>query len=180
MTFLTELDLFKQDDQGKFVMDGAKVGFVIDTKPYAGVLTISNQTVYINNNRVPTNVNCPDKKGMRYSWAVPKDQVSEYFIFDNKGYVDALADLDKKSAEYYCESEKFMANLDADSALIGREIIKESLKYKHDIAEQALRVAQKAIDDLTDEKGIKAECQTLKEKTEQRLEKVIESWKGAK
>lgn len=176
MKFLTAEDLQKKDDNGKYVMDGAVVGFLMDDRAYAARLTISNMGVYLCQTRIPCETTCPDKKDMRFSWGVRFEEVPDYFMFQDDEILPQLVDIDKAVIEFYKENEQIMADFDKKSMLVGLPIIKESLKVKHEIAETALRAAQKAIDELTTEDGIEEQTSALKSKADERCEKATESW----
>lgn len=176
MKFLTAEDLQKKDDNGKYLMDGAVVGFLMDDRAYAAKLTISNLGVYLCQTRIPCETTCPDKKHMRFAWGVKFDEVQDYFLFQDTEILPRLVDIDKAVIEFYKDNEQIMADFDKQSMLIGLPVIKESLKVKHQVAETALRAAQKAIEELTSEDGIEEQAKTLKAKADERCEKATESW----
>lgn len=176
MKFLTAEDLQKKDDNGKYIMDGAVVGFLMDDRAYAAKLTISSMGVYLCQTRIPCETTCPDKKDMRFAWGVRFEEVQDYFIFQDDTILPQLVDVDKAVIEFYKENEQIMADFDKKSMLVGLPVIKESLQVKHQVAETALRAAQKAIEELTSADGIEEQTQTLKAKADERCEKATESW----
>lgn len=176
MKFLTAEDLQKKDDNGKYVMDGAVVGFLMDDRAYAAKLTISNMGVYLCQTRIPCETTCPDKKSLRFAWGVKYDEVQDYFMFQDDEILPQLVDIDKATIEFYKDNEQIMADFDKKSMLVGLPVIKESLQVKHKVAETALRAAQKAIEELTSEDGIEEQTKTLKEKADERCEKATASW----
>lgn len=176
MKFLTAEDLQKKDDNGKYIMDGAVIGFLMDDRAYAARLTISNLGVYLCQTRIPCETTCPNKKDLRFAWGVKFDEVQDYFMFQDDEILPQLVDIDKATIEFYKDNEQIMADFDKRSMMIGLPVIKESLKVKHEIAEKALRAAQKAIEELTSEDGIEEQTQTLKAKADERCEKATTSW----
>jgi hypothetical protein len=176
MKFLTAEDLQKKDDNGKYVMDGAVIGFLMDDKAYSARLTISSMGVYLCQTRIPCETTCPDKKDLRFAWGVRFEEVQDYFMFQDEEILPQLVDIDRATIEFYKDNEKIMADFDKKSMLVGLPVIKESLKVKHEIAEKALRAAQKAIEELTSEDGIEEQTQTLKTKSDERCEKATASW----
>lgn len=177
MKFLTKDDLFAKTEDGKgYLMDGAVVGFVFDNKSYAAKLTISNQAAYLCQTRIPTDAPCPDKKGMRFAWRVEPEQIADYCIFQDDKVLPDLVELDKQNAEYYKNAEKQMADFDKASSYIGMEVIRESLKRKQKIAEDALKVAQKAYGYMATPDGIDEVCAENYKGSDDRYNKTIESW----
>lgn len=175
MKFLTKDDLFAKTDDGKFAMDGQVVGFVFDNKAYAAKLTISNQAVYLCQTRL-NGSECPDMKDMKFAWAIEPEQIPDYYIFQDEKIVKGLIELDKQVAEYYRVAEKQMADFDKTSSYIGADVIKESLEHKRKVAEDALKVAQKAYEYMATPTGIDENCVDLQNNAEDRYNKTIESW----
>lgn len=174
--FLTQDDLFKQDENNKYVMDGQIVGFIMEDKAFAAKLTISNMAVYLCQTRIATETQCPDMKGMKYTWAVKKDEVGDYYMFQDDSIVPALVEIDKQVAEYYKDSEHKMAEWDKQSVIGALPAIQETLEIKRKIAQTALEMAQKAAEKLASRQGAVDMCATLQEKATERYEKIIESW----
>jgi glutamyl/glutaminyl-tRNA synthetase len=174
--FLTQDDLFKQDENKKYVMDGQIVGFIMEDKAFAAKLTISNMAVYLCQTRIATETQCPDMKGMKYTWAVKKDEVGDYYMFQDDTIVPALVEIDKQVAEYYKDSENKMAEWDKQSVIDALPAIQETLEVKRKIAQTALEMAQKAAEKLASPQGAVDMCATLQEKATERYEKIIESW----
>lgn len=175
MKFLTKDDLFAKTDDGKFAMDGQVVGFVFDNKAYAAKLTISTQAIYLCQTRL-NGAECPDQKGMKFTWAIKPDDVKEYFIFQDDKIVKDLVELDKQVAEFYQNAEKQMADFDKASSYIGADAIKESLESKRKTAEVALQAAQKAYEYMATPQGIDETCADLQKGATERYNKTIESW----
>lgn len=176
MKFLTKDDLFKQDKNNKYVMDGQIVGFIMEDKAFAAKLTISNMAVYLCQTRIASETQCPDMKGMKFTWAVKKDEVGDYYMFQDDNIVPALVEIDKQVAEYYKDSEYKMAEWDKQSVISALPMIQESLVIKRKIAQTALEMAQKAAEKLASQQGAVEMCETLQEKATERYEKIIESW----
>lgn len=176
MKFLTKEDLFKQDKNNKYVMDGQIVGFIMEDKAFAAKLTISNMAVYLCQTRIASETQCPDMKGMKFTWAVKKDEVGDYYMFQDDNIVSALVEIDKQVAEYYKDSEYKMAEWDKQSVISALPMIQESLVIKRKIAQTALEMAQKAAEKLASQQGAVEMCAALQEKATERYEKVIESW----
>lgn len=174
--FLTQDDLFKQDENNKYVMDGQIVGFVIDNKAFAAKLTISNMAVYLCQTRIASETQCPDMKGMKFTWAVKKDEVGDYYMFQDDTIVPALVEIDKQVAEYYKDSEHKMAEWDKQSVIDALSAIQETLEVKRKIAQTALEIAQKAAEKLASPQGAVDMCAELQEKATERYEKTVESW----
>lgn len=176
MKFLTKADLFAKTDDGKFAMDGQVVGFVFDNNTYAAKLTISTNAVYLCQTRLNGGASCPDQKDMKFAWIVEPEQVSDYYIFQDDKILKDLVDLDKQVAEFYRVSEKQMADFDKASSYIGADVIKESLEHKRKVAEDALKVAQKAYEYMATPQGIDETCADLQKGADDRYNKTIESW----
>lgn len=174
--FLTQDDLFKQDENKKYVMDGQIVGFIMEDKAFAAKLTISNMAVYLCQTRIATETQCPDMKGMKYTWAVKKDEVGDYYMFQDDTIVPALVEIDKQVAEYYKDSEHKMAEWDKQSVIDALPAIQETLEVKRKIAQTALEMAQKAAEKLASPQGAVDMCAKLQEKATERYEKTVESW----
>lgn len=174
--FLTEADLFKQDENKKYVMDGQIVGFIMEDKAFAAKLTISNMAVYLCQTRIATETQCPDMKGMKYTWAVKKDEVGDYYMFQDDTIVPALVEIDKQVAEYYKDSEHKMAEWDKQSVMDALPVIQDTLEIKRQIAQKALEFAQKTAEKLASAQGAVDMCATLQEKATERYNKTVESW----
>lgn len=175
MKFLTKDDLFAKTEDNKFVMDGAIVGFVFDNKTYAAKLTISTKAIYLCQTRL-NGSECPDMKGMKFCWGVEPEQIEDYYIFQDDKIIKDLIELDKQVAEYYVNAEKQMADFDKASSYIGVDVIKESLEHKRKIAENALKVAQKAYEYMATPQGIDETCAGLQKDADDRYNATIESW----
>lgn len=176
MKFLTKDDLFAKTDDGKFAMDGQIVGFVFDNKTYAAKLTISSKDVYLCQTRLNGGASCPDQKDMKFVWVVEPDQISDYYIFQDDKILKDLVELDKQVADFYQTAEKQMADFDKASSYIGLEVIKESLENKRKVAEDALKVAQKAYEYMATPDGIDETCAENHKGSAERYNKTIESW----
>ena len=177
MKFLTKDDLFAKTEDGKgYLMDGAVVGFVFDNKSYAAKLTISNQAVYLCQTRLNAGAECPDTKDMKFVWAIKPEQVDDYYIFQDDKILKDLIELDKQVADFYQTAEKQMADFDKASSYIGIEVIKESLVHKRKVAEDALKVAQKAYEYMATPDGIDEVCAENHKGSTDRYNKTIESW----
>lgn len=176
MKFLTAEDLFKQDENKKYVMDGQVVGFIMENKAFAAKLTISNQAVYLCQTRIATEIQCPDMKGMKYAWAVRKEEVDDYYIFQDNKIVPQLVLLDKEVAQLYKTSESDMAEWDKQSVIYALPVIQETLEIKRKIAEKALEAAQKTADEMASIAGASIMCAALQEKAKERYDAIIESW----
>lgn len=174
--FLTEQDLFKQDENKKYVMDGQIVGFIIENKAFAAKLTISNQAVYLCQTRIATETQCPDMKGMKFTWAVKREEVGDYYMFQDDNIVPALVEIDKQVAEYYKDSEHKMAEWDKQSVMDALPVIQDTLEIKRQIAQKALEFAQKTAEKLASPQGAIDMCATLQEKATERYNKTVESW----
>ena len=178
MKFLTQEEILKKTDDGKYVMDGQTVGFVMNDKAYAGKLAISNMAVYLCQTRIAFDAQCPDKKGMRFAWAIKHEQIPEYYMFQDDVVLPQLVELDIKVADYYRESEKQMAEYDKDSVVAGAEIVKAVLDDKREIARKALEEAQKQAETAVSVDGAENKCVGLQAKADERYNKTVESWKG--
>ena len=176
MKFLTKDDLFAKTDDGKFAMDGQIVGFVFDNKTYAAKLTISTKAVYLCQTRLNGGAECPDQKDMKFTWVVEPDQVSDYYIFQDDKILKDLIELDKQVARMYLDAEHRMSDFDEKSSIIGLEVIKESLEHKRKIAEDTLKVAQKAYEYMATTDGIKEVADNNYKGSNDRYNKTIESW----
>lgn len=177
MKFLTKDDLFAKTEDGKgYLMDGAVVGFVFDNKTYAAKLTISNQAVYLCQTRLNAGAECPDQKDMKFAWAITPEQVQDYYIFQDDKIVKDLIELDKEVAKMYLDAELKMALFDKESSIVGLEVIKETLEYKRKIAEDTLKVAQKAYEYMATTDGIEEVAENNYKGSNNRYNKTIESW----
>ena len=175
MKFLTKDDLFAKTDDGKFAMDGQIVGFVFDNKTYAAKLTISTKAIYLCQTRL-NGSDCPDMKDMKFAWGVEPEQIADYYIFQDDKVLKELIELDKQVAAFYKTAEQQMADFDKASSYIGMEIIEESLEHKRKIAEDAVKVAQKAYEYMATTDGIDEVCAENYKGSDDRYNKTIESW----
>ena len=176
MKFLTKDDLFAKTEDGKFAMDGQVVGFVFNNQTYAAKLTISSKAVYLCQTRLNGGAECPDQKDMKFVWVLEPDQIADYYLFQDDKILKDLIELDKQVAEMYQNAEKQMADFDKASSYIGMEVIKESLEHKRKIAEDSLKVAQKAYEYMATPAGIDETCAENHKGSDERYNKTIESW----
>lgn len=176
MKFLTKEEILKKTDDGKFVMDGKTIGFVMNDRAYAAKLTISNMAVYLCQTRIACDSQCPDKKGMKFAWGIKHEQIPEYYMFDDEEILKQLVDIDLKVAEYYRDAEKQMADFDKDSVIAGNVAIKASLDDKREIAKKALETAQKQAEQATSVDGAENECVELQALADKRYNTTVESW----
>ena len=176
MKFLTKDDLFAKTDDGKFAMEGQIVGFVFNNQTYAAKLTISTKNVYLCQTRLNGGAECPDQKDMKFVWILEPEQIADYYIFQDEKILKELIELDKQVALFYKTAEQQMADFDKASSYIGMEVIKESLEHKQKIAEDALKVAQKAYEYMATPDGIDEVCVNNHKGSDERYNKTIESW----
>ena len=115
-------------------------------------------------------------KGMKFCWGVEPDQIADYYLFQDDKILKDLIELDKQLAEYYQAAEKQMADFDKASSYIGMEVIKESLEHKRKVAEEGLKLAQKAYEYMATPEGIDETCIDLQKGADDRYNKTIESW----
>lgn len=172
--FLTKDDLFKKDDNG-FVMDGKVVGFIVNGNAYAGKLTVSNRAIYLNQTRL-NGADCPDKKGMKFCWAIEPEQIEEYYIFDDEDIIKELVEIDKEVVEYYRVAEKAMADFDYRAKNVSKRVLIDRWNKECEITEKALQEAKKQHENAMSDNGQLETCKKLQEATDKRCDKSLESW----